>query len=43
MKHLKEELLKKHFLKYLDKSLMEKVKNAKKGSALSSVKSAKLR
>ena len=38
---LKRRTVEKAFLKYLDKSLMEKVKNAKKGSALSSVKSAK--
>lgn len=39
--NLKRRTVEKAFLKYLDKSLMEKVKNAKKGSALSSVKSAK--
>ncbi len=38
---LKKRTVEKAFLKYLDKSLMEKVNNAKKGSALSGVRSAK--
>ena len=39
--NLKKRTVEKAFLKYLDKSLMEKVNSAKAGSALSGVRSAK--